>query len=448
MADNNLPRVLCCYCLGHLQDVYSYCINCPENTILCQHCIAKGVEFRCHHNNHETIMMRVDMPVLEVGWTAAEELNLLDALVHHGPNDWVNVSKSMDSMHSAKEIKEHYLRAYQNDHHFRINPAYIAHRANLHDPPRFTSTSILHGAFSGYNAARGDFQTDYDNDAEHILSSLDPAFIYEPVQGWSDEERRLGSELIFAVVDNYNKHLIERKRRHETIREHGLIHPQKNVLWLRRYDDSNLQWGNRGGDRQFSSCLGVSSQLVKTLTKFTQFLSGQEMDKLLEGLKLEADLRASLNELYELRRNGVTNYHMSSVYKRYCHRQEEFLKERRKYLLNPFSSWKNACDGRAGKFPRLVNQPRRPAPPLNISKLPGCDKLSAKERELCSVARFVPDSFIEFKNILVAACIKEDGLRLLQARALIKIDVNKTRKLYDFLIEEGAIYHPLVCQQN
>ncbi|XP_071448240.1 transcriptional adapter 2-alpha-like [Hetaerina americana] len=442
MASNHPPSVSCCYCKGQLHDVYGYCLKCPENTIICQQCIAKGVEFQCHHNNHETIMMRVDLPVLEVGWTAAEELDLLDALLKFGPNDWVNVSKSMGSMRSPKEIKEHYLRAYQNDHHFRINPPYIAYRANLHDPPRFTSTSILYGAFSGYNAPRGDFQTDYDNDAEHILTSLDPKFMHEPVQGWSSEEWRLGRELVFAVVDNYNKRLIKRKWCHEIIKEHGLIHPQKNFLWLRRYDDSNLQWGNRVGDRQFLSCHGMNSQLVKTLTKLTRFLSGLEMDKLLEGMKLEADLRASLNELYELRRNGLTNFHVSSVYKKYCHRREEFLKERRKYLLNPFSNWKNACDGRAAKFPCLVNQSRRPAPPLNISKLPGCNKLSAKERELCSVARLVPNSFIEFKNILVAACIKEGGLRLLQARSLIKIDVNKTRKLYDFLIEEGAIYHP------
>ena len=36
-------------------------------------------------------------------------------------------------------------------------------------------------------------------------------------------------------------------------------------------------------------------------------------------------------------------------------------------------------------------------------------------------------------------CRKLGHLRLAQARCMIKIDVNKTRKIYDFLVEEGLI---------
>jgi len=39
----------------------------------------------------------------------------------------------------------------------------------------------------------------------------------------------------------------------------------------------------------------------------------------------------------------------------------------------------------------------------------------------------------------VNECSKLGHLRLAQARALIKIDVNKTRKIYDFLISERVI---------
>ncbi|XP_046405309.1 transcriptional adapter 2-alpha [Ischnura elegans] len=440
MAVQAADDIICCGCSKHLREVYGYCVVCSKNTVICQQCIANGVEFGSHKNSHSTLVMRVDLAVLEDGWTASDEFNLLDALLLFGPNDWESVRKYMGSVLSAQDVKEHYVRVYQNDHLFRIDPSYIPNRVSLHDPPRFTPASILHSAFSGYNAARGDFQTDYDNDAEQDLSVVDSRFIYEPCPLWNDEDRKLGSELFFAIIDNYNRRLEERKRRHEIIGEHGLIQPQKNFLWLRRFDDSNMHWGGRGRERQYSPCPGVSSQMIRILTKFAQYFRGLELDKLFEGLKFEADLRSTLNELYELRRNGITNFHVTSIYHRYCQRQEDFMRERRKYLLNPFFNWKNSCDGRVGKFPHLVNQCRRPAPPLNISKLPGCDKLTAKERELCSVARIVPDSFLEFKNILVAECLKQGGLRLVQARSLIKIDVNKTRKLYDFLLEEGVIY--------
>jgi transcriptional adapter 2-alpha len=54
----------------------------------------------------------------------------------------------------------------------------------------------------------------------------------------------------------------------------------------------------------------------------------------------------------------------------------------------------------------------------------------------------VPESYLEFQRILVAECKRNLGLKLAQARTLIKIDVNKTRKLYDFLLKEGFIWHP------
>lgn len=55
------------------------------------------------------------------------------------------------------------------------------------------------------------------------------------------------------------------------------------------------------------------------------------------------------------------------------------------------------------------------------------------------MVRLVPGAYLEYKSALLNECNKQGGLRLAQARALIKIDVNKTRKIYDFLIREGHI---------
>lgn len=59
--------------------------------------------------------------------------------------------------------------------------------------------------------------------------------------------------------------------------------------------------------------------------------------------------------------------------------------------------------------------------------------------QLCQVVRLVPGAYLEYKQALLNECRRQGGLRLAQARALIKIDVNKTRKIYDFLIKEGYI---------
>lgn len=74
-----------------------------------------------------------------------------------------------------------------------------------------------------------------------------------------------------------------------------------------------------------------------------------------------------------------------------------------------------------------------------MSGLSNYDKLNNVEQELCSTIRIVPNAFIAYKQLLTAENNKLGYLRLADARKLIKIDVNKTRVLYDFLVEHGFI---------
>ncbi len=87
---------------------------------------------------------------------------------------------------------------------------------------------------------------------------------------------------------------------------------------------------------------------------------------------------------------------------------------------------------------------RRTAGPLDIVGLPGYEKLSEEERDLCSETRVFPEVFLDVKGVLVEECNRNSGLRLADARPLVKIDVNKTRKLYDFLLKKEMIYPPTV----
>lgn len=73
------------------------------------------------------------------------------------------------------------------------------------------------------------------------------------------------------------------------------------------------------------------------------------------------------------------------------------------------------------------------------SGLSNYDKLNNVEQELCSTIRIVPNAFIAYKQLLTTENNKLGYLRLADARKLIKIDVNKTRVLYDFLVEHGFI---------
>lgn len=85
---------------------------------------------------------------------------------------------------------------------------------------------------------------------------------------------------------------------------------------------------------------------------------------------------------------------------------------------------------------------KRKSTPLDILGLPGYDKLTEDEKQLCSTVRLVPLSYIGYKTILMSENSKGGYLRLADARRLIKIDVNKTRQLYDFLLKSGFISKP------
>lgn len=59
--------------------------------------------------------------------------------------------------------------------------------------------------------------------------------------------------------------------------------------------------------------------------------------------------------------------------------------------------------------------------------------------KVCAGLRLMPASFLQYKSILINEYRKLGSLRLANARSVIKIDVNKTRKIYDLLLEEGLI---------
>lgn len=167
--------------------------------------------------------------------------------------------------------------------------------------------------------------------------------------------------------------------------------------------------------------------------------------------------------LYELRKNGIRTFHGGHVFHKHRARRLSKIRNKREDTYENMWEWKQlvaAYDGAGGSNPNgsghafmaghsLMNAHlmtqlavKRKSTPLEILGLPGYDKLTEEEKELCSIVRLVPLSYIGYKTILTAENSKTGYLRLADARRLIKIDVNKTRQLYDFLLKSGFIDRP------
>ncbi|KAK2464163.1 hypothetical protein APHAL10511_003620 [Amanita phalloides] len=83
---------------------------------------------------------------------------------------------------------------------------------------------------------------------------------------------------------------------------------------------------------------------------------------------------------------------------------------------------------------------RRPPAPLNLANSPSLHLLTPPEQTLCSQLRILPKPYLVIKETLVREYARRGGkLRRREARDLVKIDVNKTSRVWDFLVQAGYL---------
>ena len=80
------------------------------------------------------------------------------------------------------------------------------------------------------------------------------------------------------------------------------------------------------------------------------------------------------------------------------------------------------------------------AAPLNLANSPALHLLTPEEQTLCSQLRILPKPYLVIKETLVREYARRGGkLRRREARDLVKIDVNKTSRVWDFLVQAGFL---------
>uniref|UniRef100_A0A8B9GE24 Transcriptional adapter n=1 Tax=Amazona collaria TaxID=241587 RepID=A0A8B9GE24_9PSIT len=411
----------CRGCSSYLTEPYVKCAECgPPPFLLCLQCFTRGFEYKKHQSDHTYEIMTSDFPVLDPNWTAQEEMALLEAVMDCGFGNWQDVANQMCTK-SKEECEKHYMK------HFINNPLFASTLLNLKqaeeaqhnetaipfhpadDPPRPTFDSLLSRDMAGYMPARADFE--FDNYAEWDLRDID--FVED------DSDILHGKSHIFV-------HFIL------TAGEIRSVTLFPSLVLERRYPKE-------------------VQDLYETMRRFARILGPVEHDKFIESHALEFELRREIKRLQEYRAAGITNFCSARTYDHLKKtRDEERLKRTMLSEVLQYIQDSSACQQWLSRqadmygYSKAVHlhtsaSVRRSAPPLNLTGLPGTEKLNEKEKELCQMVRLVPGAYLEYKAALVNECNKQGGLRLAQARALIKIDVNKTRKIYDFLIREGYI---------
>ncbi|XP_034830053.1 transcriptional adapter 2A [Maniola hyperantus] len=423
---SDLLQVKCDICSDVAHEPYIECCECDMN--LCSACFSSGKEKDLHKNNHKYAIRRNDYPLFDnCNWSAKEECKLLSALSTYGYGNWEEISKSVHTR-TKLECQEHYKKYYiekvqyeelkllpETDQSLFPKPLtpYLYNSEVSYYPPRNNQSDQL---LAGYNAYRSEFELSYDHNAENIFNFED---------SYSDDEDECMDALKVSLISALNTRLRERQRRYKIIQNHGLIAPNKLLSWLKMFDLTLLR---------------IKSE---KLLSFMQFMTGMQFDAFMESLSLEDELFSKIVRLCEYRKNGIKTLYSAKLYMQLKQQNELVCKEQRYNTMAMMKKFESQSPVKSKLWVgHIVKRNRKTSLPLDIMDLPGFHLLTESEKNLCSMIRLIPQNYLEIKRLLVAENNKIGFLRLLDARRIIKIDVNKTRKIYDYLLSEGFISKP------
>lgn len=229
----------------------------------------------------------------KAGWSAQEELHLLDAIEKFGFGNWEDISKHIETR-SPEDSKEEYINKYLNgtigrhtwgpvsDQRLKLTDHTVEDKGPLSQllterlPP--IDVTPEEAIQLQYMPNRNVFDREYDPTAETIVSNLS--------MNPDDEDTDIVLKL--AHIDIYTRRLRERARRKRIVRDYQLIF--------------NFFRGNINKRRQSKE----QREFRERFRVFAQFYSAHEFERRLASLDRERTLRIRLSELSRYRWNGLT----------------------------------------------------------------------------------------------------------------------------------------------
>ncbi|KAI1315554.1 Transcriptional adapter ada2 [Mortierella claussenii] len=409
---------------------------------LCVSCFCNGTELGKHKNWHDyRVMEQHSFPIFDADWGADEELLLIEGAETFGIGNWQDIADHVGSK-TRDECEAHYLQVYVEsetwpfpDMHkkFDMDPEAqaarkrqrLAMRVNRVPAPvkaqkPMTSQPANH-EIAGYMPGRLEFETEYENEAEQAVKDM--------IFGEEDTPEEVDLKLM--VLEIYNAKLSKRLERRKFVFDRGFLEYKKNQSTEKRRSPKERE-------------------LLNSVRVYAQLQTPEDYDKFVDGLLKEMHLRERIAELQEFRANGQTTLAGGQEYLREKANRQSSLRhlmrdtvmaDRRNARPPPQRSNMEEMSSSRGSSAAAKAAPpiRKPANPLNIQNAEGIHLLTAPEQALCSTLRIFPKSYMIIKEQLLKEHARLGGLKRRQARELIKIDVNKTGKIYDFFVEAGWI---------
>lgn len=269
----------------------------------------------------------------------------------------------------------------------------------------------------------------------------------EPAQDVEDEDEL---EIKLAMLDIYFSKLDKREMVKDFIFDRALTEHKK------------IQANERKRPKD-------ERELVQRYKVFAKLQTAQDFETLIEGLIYETQLRKRIGELQEYRRFGITTAAEAETYEAAKAARAGYrpVLSREPTEIMRTGARVNAGQhrflhgtpppGAAGHGDRGSRDPtprapghtgRKPPAPLNLANAASLDLLSSEEQNLCSTLRVLPKPYLMIKETYLRENERRKGLlKRRDARKMMKIDVNKSGRIFDFLVANGILklmYDPTI----
>lgn len=432
MAADLFTKYICTYCQDDITGLRVKCIECTDFE-LCLQCFSAGAEIGPHKNDHS--YQFVDSVALDVfrdrsGWSAREELHLLNAIEHYSFGNWKDISQHI-ATRTPDEAREEYINRFLEGSIGRVTwPQAATSRPCVKDltavdsgplSPRVTShlppldITPEEAAQLDYMPLRDDFETEYDNDAEVLVSSLSV----------NSEDDDLDTALKLAQVDMYTHRLRERARRKRMVRDYQLV----SQFFA-------------GKDKPKKKLSRDEKELEEKLRSFCQFHTAQEHEQFMNGLMRQRELSRRLSELLRYRRNGLTkfeelpHFEQERVARHNASKSGSSastppprlsvgIRKKEKNGEGSYSVTANSTLASGTAFTsNLATQGSQPD--SESASQPSYHLLSASEKQLCTNLEITPTQYISMKTLMLS-------------EPLMKTETVEEQQVQDHLINSGWV---------
>jgi transcriptional adapter 2-alpha len=269
----------------------------------------------------------------------------------------------------------------------------------------------------GFMEKRFEFEAEHENEFENIIKDL----------SFNNDENPLEVEIKLALLEYYSDILDRRVERKKFIFNHDLLTDFKDILHSEKNKSSFLK-----DDKDLAArCCSLAGH----------FLYREDYETFSSGIFEEERLKKKIKMLQEYRRQGIRDFETARNYEKELSTKSQVTTPS---ILANIPQELTVVNNSSSSDPPAR---RSIAVPLDITDSEGIELLNPSERNLCSVLRILPKTYCNIKETLIAAYYKHGFLKRAQARSLIKIDVNKTSRIYDFFVTAGWI-HPLPIKSD